>query len=121
MFKSIAAMIFILWAGTAFGQRAVPDGVNIMGDIDCGKWVTGRKEKRAQYLENYVTGFVDGLAVGRFVEIWQAGGAKVTAGQVHLWMDKFCADNPLERVTTGAVRLADERTRGEFSKAFRTK
>jgi hypothetical protein len=119
MHRSMVGVSLVLWVGTAFGQ--VPNGVSIMGDIDCGKWVKARKENRAQYLENYLTGFVDGLALGRFVEIWKVDGVTVTAIQAHLWMDKFCGENPLERVTTGAVQLANERTRGEFGKAFRAK
>ena len=119
MFKSILALSFIFGVGTAFGQ--VPDGVYVDGTIDCGSWVKARKENRAEYFEHFVIGFVNGLALGRFVEIWQADGIKVTRDQVHLWMDKFCADNPLNSVTAGAMQLANERTRGEFGKALRKK
>jgi hypothetical protein len=36
-------------------------------------------------------------------------------------MDKYCAENSLEKVITGAVKLADERSNGEFSRVLRTK
>lgn len=37
--------------------------------------------------------------------------------QAYLWMDKYCRENPLTLIDTGAYKLMDERSGG----AFRTK
>jgi len=81
---------------------------------DCGEWVKARKLKRSSPHEARLVGLLDGMAVGRMVEIWKAQGSPMGKEQVYLWMDKYCQANPHSRIVIGAEELANERTKGEY-------
>ncbi|MFZ3320740.1 MAG: hypothetical protein WA190_00100 [Usitatibacter sp.] len=83
--------------------------------IDCGTWTNGQGTNVADYQHFYLTGLMDGLALGRGREFWRADGIEVSRDQVALWMDKYCRENPLNYVITGAVQLFDERTKSKFA------
>lgn len=105
---TVAAMI---------GTPTYADGIYITGVVDCGKWVEGRSTSSAQILEGYVIGMMNGLALGSGVEFWFASGSKLEAAQVHLWMDKYCRENPLSSVVTGTVALMNEHTGAAYSQS----
>lgn len=97
--------------------HAQNEGVLVEGVADCGLWVSARKQgNRASNLEHFLTGLLNGLALGRGVEFWRASGSQLSREQVYLWMDGYCAKNPLMTVYSGAYSLMDEHTKGAFSK-----
>lgn len=104
------AFALTLACGNSAGQKIV----RVEAGADCGDWVKARKENRANILEAHLIGFLDGMASGRMIEIWEARGVKMSKKQAYLWMDKYCQSNPLSYVPTGAVELANERTNGAF-------
>jgi hypothetical protein len=81
---------------------------------DCGEWVKARKLKRSSPHEARLVGLLDGMAIGRMIEIWKAQGNPMSKEQAYLWMDKYCQSNPLSRVVSGAEELANEKTNGEY-------
>jgi hypothetical protein len=99
----LAALLMSLPAG------AQDQGIWITG-VNCGDWVQQRTA-RASDGEWYLVGLIDGIALGTHTEIWRAGGIRITGEQVFLWMDKYCRENPLSTVITGAFRLHEEQVR----------
>lgn len=81
---------------------------------DCGEWLKARKLKRSSPHEARLVGMLDGMAIGRMIEIWKAQGSPMSKEQAHQWMDKYCQANPLSRIVIGAEELANERTSGEY-------
>ena len=99
--------------------EAAAQGIYAKGTLDCGMWIKGREEKASEILEHYVMGTINGLALGRSVEIWKANGIEVSVDQAYLWLDNYCRQNPLQHVMPGLIRFSDERTSGRFSTALR--
>ena len=91
-------------------------GVYVQGTINCGLWLEARKNSKSIHFENYVLGFVNGLALGRNVEIWRAKGMEISNEQLYYWMDNYCKNNPLKGVVTGAFDFANEMTNDEYRK-----
>lgn len=106
MRRILLASAVVLVAMPAAGQD---QGIWASG-INCGDWAQQRAAG-ATYVEWYLVGLIDGLALGTHTEIWRAGGVKITGEQVFLWMDKYCRENPLSNVITGAFRLHEEQIR----------
>lgn len=89
------------------------------GNVDCGKWLSARKSNTASYYEHYLLGYIDGLAVGRWVDVWAGKGGRVTSEQFYYWMDAYCEKKPLDMTLTGAFNFADEMSDGIFKKKAR--
>ena len=98
-----------LTSGLSAGQR-----IWVETPEDCGDWVKARKMKRSSPYEAHLVGLLDGMAVGRMIEIWKAQGDPMSKEQVYSWMDNYCQANPRSRVVIGAEELANERTNGEY-------
>ena len=103
------ALALMLASGINAGQRMWVETAE-----DCGEWAKARKLKRSSPHEARLVGLLDGMAVGRMVEIWKAQGSATSKEQVYSWMDKYCQANPHSRVVIGAEELANERTNGEY-------
>jgi hypothetical protein len=93
------------------------EGVYVTGVVDCATWVQSRSQKTSQILETYVVGVMNGLALGSGVEFWYSTGSKLEPGQVHLWMDKYCRENPLNSVVTGTIALMNEHTGAAYKQS----
>ena len=63
--KNLFAVIVLFTSALATAQ-----GVVVKGNVDCGAWLDARDRKIAINMQSMVIGYVDGLAVGRGVEIW---------------------------------------------------
>ena len=85
-------------------------GIVTKGILDCGLWLDARRGNNAISLEHYLVGLINGLALGRGIEIWYAKGIEVNERQLHYWMDSYCARNPMRGVLEGAVEFTKERT-----------
>ncbi len=103
------ALALTLTSGIVAGQQFWVETAE-----DCGEWVKARKLKRSSPHEARLVGLIDGMAIGRVIEIWKAQGSPMSKEQVYFWMDKYCQANPLARVVIGAEELANEKTNGEF-------
>ena len=98
-----------LASGMSAGQRFWVETAE-----DCGEWVKARKLKRSSPHEARLVGLLDGMAIGRMIEIWKGQGSPMSKEQAYSWMDKYCQANPLSRVVIGAEELASEKTNGEY-------
>jgi len=103
------ALALMLTSGVSAGQRIWVETAE-----DCGEWVKARALKRSSPHEARLVGLLDGMAIGRMIEIWKAQGNPMGKEQVYSWMDKYCQANPLSRVVIGAEELANEKTNGEY-------
>jgi hypothetical protein len=110
----IGRAIFLVALAGAAQDCLAQEGVST-ASIDCGSWALGRKQNRSAYLERYVVGYLDGLAVASRTEFWKAGGKpSISIESAYLWVDKFCAEKPLAEVRDGLHRLFTERTGRRF-------
>ena len=107
----VFCLFSILNVNLSFAQS-----VYVQGTINCGLWLETRINKNSIHFEHYVLGFVNGLAVGRAVDIWRENGTQVSKEQLYYWMDNYCKNNPLKSVVTGAFDFANEVTNDEFRK-----
>ena len=85
--------------------------VTLMGGNSCAEWAEDRRlddnvSKRSQA---WLRGLLNGFAVAADKEFWDSGDG-LTNDQVFFWMDRYCDENPLKRVSDGAVTLMNERT-----------
>jgi hypothetical protein len=111
---TVAALAATLFAAPA---PALPQGIIVEGIPDCGLWVKARSTDRSAILEEWLVGFLNGIAVGTQTEFWHAGGIPINREQVYLWMDKYCREEPLSRVIEGAFRLHAERHQGNVARS----
>lgn len=126
MLKNIVtAALIAICLGSGAANAAAPtlkpklSSVWTSGNLDCGSWIMAREAKMSQAIEDYIVGLMNGLALGREVELWHAKGA-TTQEQVFLWFDNYCRMNPLSNPTgDGARKLADELSDGDFSREAR--
>jgi len=102
------ALSLMLACGTGAGQTLWVETAE-----DCGEWVKARKLKRSSPHEARLVGLIDGMAVGRMIDIWKAG-SPMGKEQLYAWMDNYCQANPRSRIVIGAEELANERTGGEY-------
>jgi hypothetical protein len=91
-------------------------GIVVEGIVDCAMWIDARRSSRAEALQPYLLGLLNGMAVGSGIEFWRANGVRVSREQVYLWMDNFCQEHPLSTPFAGAVSLLNERTDGAWSR-----
>jgi len=84
------AFASMIACGNSAGQ-----GIWIEGTLDCGEWVAARKAAMAQYYEHYLLGVLNGLSMGRRVDIWRIQDNKMSREQAYLWMHNYCQSNPL--------------------------
>ena len=103
------ALALTLASGISAGQK-----IWVETSEDCGEWVKARKLKRSSPHEARLVGLLDGMAVGRMIEIWKAQDAQFGREQVYLWMDQYCQANPRSRIVIGAEALANEKTDGNY-------
>ena len=105
----LLALALILTSGMSAGQKIWVETAE-----DCGDWVKARKLKRSSPHEARLVGLLDGMAIGRMIDIWKAQGNPMSKEQVYSWMDKYCQSNPFSRIVIGAEELANENTNGEY-------
>ena len=87
---------------------SMAEGVFIERTWTCADWAQYRQSGQADELEEQIVGFFNGVALTSGRDFWQATGP-LEPKQVFFWMDRYCADNPLGFIVTGAAALAKER------------
>lgn len=76
------------------------------GNDSCGDWTENRKNRSTQVLEGWVLGFV--TAANTYGENDGLLGVGSGATGMLAWVDKYCADNPLDTVLTASAKLVIE-------------
>jgi hypothetical protein len=113
MFKLISLVIFIAASATT---PAAAKNIMTDGTLTCATWATSRSSKRADILEGYLIGLMNGLALGSGTDFWDADGQMLERAQVLYWMDVYCQGHPLSDVTVGAITLMNERSNNAYSR-----
>lgn len=119
MKRTITSALLAVTLILGCNEEAAAQGIFLKGTVDCGRWIKAREEKISEVLEGYVQGTINGLALGRSVEIWKGDGIEVSVDQAFLWLDNYCRQNPLQDVMPGLIKFSDERTSKRFSTALR--
>ena len=107
---ALAVLVSILRSEPVLAQ-----GIMLEGSIDCGLWMQARTESRAEALEHYLIGFLNGLALAARIDFWRAG-PRLSRQQIYLWMDNYCRSTPLSSPVQGAIALINERTGGAWDR-----
>jgi len=108
----------LLFTNTVYAQESVMQ----QNSVNCGLWLKGRQTNTAQYLENFLTGTVNGLAMGSWIDIWRGtSGVLVSPEQLYFWMDNWCQKNPLTNISEGTFAFANERTNGVYGNRLKSK
>jgi hypothetical protein len=110
MKKTIAAIVFFI--STITNAQLI----YVEGNPNCGSWLEARTAKMASNLESFVLGYVNGLAVGRSIDIWRFKKSSVSREQLYFWMDEYCRKNSLKGILDGSMDFTSEMTNGEFFK-----
>ncbi len=80
----------------------------MFGRSDCGQWVAHSKSDLK--MKAWLLGFISGLSSG----IGRLGSDPLdkinSTEQIYLWMDNYCAKNPLKNVADGGNSLFYELT-----------
>jgi len=96
---------------------AEAEGIIVKSPVDCALWADARKRPApsAIALEHYVTGLVNGLALGSGTEFWRAKSG-ISKEQVYYYIDTYCQKNPLEGVLSGVIAVINEQTNNAYSR-----
>jgi hypothetical protein len=94
-------LIFILILNCFFCLPAVSQ--TGFGNIDCGKWVANSKSSPSY--RSWLLGFMSGLSAGIATPKSDPLDKINSAEQIYLWMDNYCAKNPLKSVVDGGNSL----------------
>ncbi len=83
--------------------------VTVMGARSCGTWIESRKSGGISEIapQAWIVGYLSGISVESGKDIL----ASTDANSLYLWMDKYCRDNPLERLDNGGYNLFIELAR----------
>lgn len=113
--KNTLSLTLAFGLAMACAPSAGDDAIWTGASVDCVKWLDGRSNNRAADLENYLVGFVDGLALGSLIEVWKAKNDTLNNERLFRWMDGYCQSNPRSFVAAGAITLANERSGGRLN------
>ena len=93
--------------------------IEIRGNLDCGSWLSARKNNEAVAYEHYMLGVVDGMVAGSLVNVWAGKGGGVSNQQFFYWLDNYCRKNPLSTTLTAADDFSNEMSEDRFRKRIR--
>jgi hypothetical protein len=73
----------------------------VIGNSDCGDWVS----RRTTATETWVLGYLSGMYAVVDSRTSDPLRSISSANQIYVWMDNYCRNNPLESVSSGARQL----------------
>jgi hypothetical protein len=94
--------------------QAVDATYLIMGEgtISCGEYVASSQAQEQMYFSalNWVQGFMTAINIKRSEEIGKPSliGNDLDPDSASLWLEKYCRENPLNRLDDAALALVDE-------------
>lgn len=88
----------------AVGFSANCNAIQFMGVPSCGEWVNRHSTNDGAAMEEWLLGFLSGLAAGKNIDLLK----KVQKEYLYLWIDNYCQANPSGRVDNAAHDLADQ-------------
>jgi hypothetical protein len=98
-------LFLILMLNCCFCLPAFSQVTNI-GNSDCGEWVATSKTNPA--MRAWLLGFMSGVNAGLSNPKNDRLSKINSAAQIFLWMDNYCAKNPLKSVHEGGNELFRE-------------
>jgi hypothetical protein len=97
-------LILIVTAATLMSVRAEADQTYTVvgqGTLSCGAWMTARQERSAFGIQQWVLGFLSGVA---FMGAPKIAPLESTDGPgVWAWIDNYCHAHPVETVSGAAT------------------
>lgn len=72
----------------------------VIGQRDCGQWLTNKTPTDRAWLLGYMSGMNVGMG-GKSDPLANVNSAE----QIYVWMDNYCQKNPLKTVTSGGFDL----------------
>ena len=97
---AIVSLVALSLTGEAAAQQVHIAGVG-MGS--CGVWAEARRLNKAEMLEQWVVGFLSGVAVGAAGKLDPLHGTDFQG--VISWIDNYCSVHPLKQVSDAAQGL----------------
>lgn len=104
-----AASLALALSTNLFATEAT--AVTLMGVPTCAGWAEDRRrdDNLSRVSQAWLRGLLNGFAFASEKDFWESGDG-LTNDQVFFWMDRYCDENPLKRISHGAVTLMNERT-----------
>ena len=99
-------LIVVLLSGSARAQNHATSG---QGTAACGFWTASRHDGAASNVEQWVLGFLSGIANathGRVDPLHKTDDQAVWS-----WIDNYCKGHPLDLIVNAAGKFAVTRTR----------
>lgn len=97
----------VLVTGTAEARDTFA-GWTGAGSISCGAWSAARRDRVAQATEQWLLGFLTGVAYGSMAASGPNPLAFTDPEGAWAWIDNYCREHPIEDVTRAAVMLTRE-------------
>ena len=99
----IAAVAICLAAPSSFSQTG-------FGTPDCGQWLA----EKTTYRKAWLTGYLSGLNSAHYITTDRDPLDMLSSmDQAYAWMDNYCRQNPLEKISVGSFILFVELMRKE--------
>jgi len=95
----IVTVVAILMSGRSEADRTY--SVVGQGTVSCGAWMTARQERSAFGMQQWVLGFLSGVAFMGGPQI--APLESTDAPGAWAWIDNYCHDHPVENISSAAA------------------
>ena len=98
IFLSLAAIPFLANGATMYGY----------GNDSCGTWINEHKvqSEKSRYQEVWVLGFISGSGV--IIQAFHKTQRMTDADAAFAYIDKYCNENPLEKISTASQDLVSK-------------
>ena len=108
MKKKLIALFLCFLSPAVYSQSPAHP---VRGSPNCGSWVKPEDNSYEILNKSWLIGYLSGINMGFLIEKqrdFNYFSSGVTNEQIFLWMDKYCRENPLSKVTSGAGDLYKE-------------
>jgi hypothetical protein len=107
----VSLVIAALWAGTANAVTAIGLGME-----SCGSWTEARRTRTSFGYEQWVVGFMSGVAGALNDNLFDGKDAQGVWG----WVDSYCRAHPLEMLAVATAELINTIQPRTFTPLSRT-
>jgi hypothetical protein len=104
-------VIAALWAGTANAVTAIGLGIE-----SCGSWTEARRTRASFGHQQWVVGFISGVAGALSNDLFEGKDAEGVWG----WLDNYCRAHPLEILAVATAELINTIQPKTFTPLSRT-